>query len=376
MLHRSPRFARAWRILAVLALMALALTACRGAASTPTTPAANQPPVEEPTSAPTATATAAPTLPPTETPTEVPTDQAAPAIEMTDDLGNTVVLPTYPQRIVSLAPSITESLFAIGAGEQVVGRDSNSTYPPEATALPDIGSLWQEVPLENILALEPDLVIAAEIIAPEQVQQMQDAGLTVFWLANPKDFDGLYRNLRVLAQLTGHEAEAEDLIAGLQSRVDTVTALTRDIPEDERPVVFYELDASDPAAPWTSGPGTFLDAAITLAGGRNAGAGLEGEWAQMSLEALLAINPDIIVLADAPYGVTPESVAQREGWSTLRAVQEGRVYPFDPYLLSVPGPRMVQGLETLAVLFHPDIFCAQATLQPAADAVSLVCPTE
>lgn len=371
MRHRLPRFARVWMVLTVL--LAMALAACSGATATP----------EPPTPAPMAevTDTAAQTTPaasPTPMPTAEPspTPEPTPVVEMTDDLGNTVVLYAYPQRIVSLAPSITESLFALGAGSQIVGRDSNSTYPPEVAEITDIGSLWQEVPLENILALEPDLVIAAEIIAAEKVQQMQDAGLTVFWLANPKDFDGLYRNLRVLAQLTGHADAAEDLIATLQTRVDTVTALTADIPEDQRPVVFYELDATDPAAPWTTGPGTFIDTAIALAGGRNAGAALEGEWAQMSLEALLAVDPDIIILADAPYGVTPESVAQREGWRALTAVQEGRVYPFDPYLLSVPGPRLVQGLETLAVLFHPDLFCAQEQLQPAPSAVELVCPVE
>ncbi|NPA31097.1 MAG: ABC transporter substrate-binding protein [Chloroflexi bacterium] len=371
MLHRTPRFARVWMALAVL--LALVLAACGGQTTTP------EPPTPQPMAEVTDAVTEAPTeVPPSPEPTAEPspTPEPAPVVEMTDDLGHTIVLTAYPQRIVSLAPSITESLFAIGAGEQVVGRDANSTYPPEVAEITDIGSLWQALPLENILALEPDLVIAAETVAPEQVQQMQDAGLTVFWLANPKDFDGLYRNLRVLAQLTGHEDEAEALIAELQERVDTVTAITADIPDEERPVVFYELDATDPAAPWTSGPGTFIDTAITLAGGRNAGADLEGEWAQMSLEALLAVNPDIIILADAPYGVTPESVAQREGWGALKAVQEGRVYPFDPYLLSVPGPRLVQGLETLAVLLHPDLFCANELLQPAPDAVELVCPVE
>ncbi len=369
-----PRwFARVWMLGAVL--LVLSLAACRGATATPAAPTA-APAAEMPTAAPTtAPATAVPQTP-TAPPTAEDTATASARREMTDDLGHTIVLAGYPQRIVSLAPSITESLFAIGAGAQVVGRDSNSVYPPEVADIPDIGSLWQEVPLENILALEPDLVIAAEVITPEQVQQMQEAGLTVFWQANPKDFDGLYRNLRVLAELTGHTEEAEALIADLQERVAAVTARTEDLPEAERPLVFYELDATDPSAPWTSGPGTFIDTAITLAGGRNVGASLQDAWAQISLEALLEANPEVILLADAPYGVTPETVAAREGWDALRAVQEGRVYPFDPYLLSVPGPRMVQGLETMAVLLHPDLFCDQELLQPAPEAVALVCPTE
>ena len=141
----------------------------------------------------------------------------------------------------------------------------------------------------------------------------------------------------------------------------------------ERPLVFYELDATDPANPWTTGPGTFIDAAIRLAGGRNVGAVLDGAWAQISIEALLEQNPDIILLSDAPYGVTPEAVAQRAGWDALKAVQEGKVYPFDPNLLSVPGPRLVEGLETLAVLLHPEVFCAQPPQAVAAETVGLVC---
>ncbi|NPA26483.1 MAG: ABC transporter substrate-binding protein [Chloroflexi bacterium] len=366
-------------LVAVLALGIFA-AACgsRTATSTLTTlerpnPTATEAPTEAPTEA-----TQAPTAPPTEAPTEMPTEAATeaaePAVDMVDDLGNRIILPSYPQRIVSLAPSITESLFAIGAGDRIVGRDTHSDYPPEVQDIPDIGSLWQNLPLEAILALEPDLVIAAEIISPEQVKQMQDAGLTVFWLKNPTDFEGLYRNLRVLAQLTGQEAQAEELIQHLQTRVAAVEEAVAEIPDEARPVVFYELSAEDPAAPWTAGPGTFIDYTITKAGGKNAGAVLQDPWAQMSLETLLDINPDIILLGDAPYGVTPEAVAQRPGWDALKAVQEGRVYPFNPKLLSVPGPRLIDGLETLAVLLHPDLFCAAELVQPDPQAVELVCP--
>ncbi len=364
--------------LAVLALGMVLAAAC-GRATTPTAapteaPAAEEMPTEAPTQAPTAEPTEAPTEAPTEVPTETATEAPTPAVDMEDDLGNRIVLETYPQRIVSLAPSITESLFAIGAGDRIVGRDTHSDYPPEAQDIPDIGSLWQNLPLEAILALEPDLVIAAEIISPEQVQQMQDAGLTVFWLKNPTDFEGLYRNLRVLAQLTGQEEQAEALIESLQARVAAVEDAVASIPEEQRPVVFYELSAEDPAAPWTSGPGTFIDYTITKAGGKNAGASLQDPWAQMSLETLLEVNPDIIILGDAPYGVTPEAVAQRPGWDALKAVQEGRIYPFNPKLLSVPGPRLIDGLETLAVLLHPDVFCAAELVQPDPQAVELVCP--
>ncbi len=324
---------------------------------------------------PTATATSlpAPTPSPEPTATPVPTETPAPAVTLTDDLGEEIRLAQCPQRIISLAPSITESLFAIGAGELVVGRDTNSKYPPEVASITDIGSLYQNLPLENMLALEPDLVIAAEIISKDQVEQMRKAGLTVFWLANPKDFDGLFENLRTLAQLTCREEEAEALIAQLDERVTAVLQKVADV--EERPLVFYELDATDPANPWTTGPGTFIDYAIQAAGGENLGAlALDAAWAQISIEKILELNPDILLLADAPYGVTPESVAQRAGWGEIKAVKDGRVYPFDPNLLSVPGPRLVDGLEVLAVIFHPDVFCGELAQQVEQNVVEWVCP--
>jgi len=331
-------FRNKFLVVLLVALAALALTACGSSAT--------------PTPAPTALPPTATPLPPT--PTAVPSPTP---ITLTDGLGHTITLAKPAQRIVSLAPSITESLFAIGAGKQVVARDDNSKYPPEAAKLPSIGTLWNGLPLEAILAQKPDLVIAAEIISPDQVKQMQDAGLTVFWQANPKDFDGLYKNLQDLAVLTGHEKEASVLITDLKQRVNTIEDILGEAKDE--PLVFYELDAStDPSNPWTSGPNTFISYTIKMAKGRNAGDVLDKPWAQISVEKLVELNPDIILLADAPYGVTPEKVAQRAGWDAIKAVKDGKVYPFDPNLLSVPGPRLVDGLETLAVILHPDIFCA------------------
>ena len=140
-------------------------------------------------------------------------------MQFTDDLGQTILLSEYPQAIVSLSPSTTEILFAIGAGDQIVGREEFSLYPEEALEVASIGSLWGEMPIEAILALEPDLVVAAQIISEEQVQSLVDLGLQVFWQANPSDFDGLYENLMDLAVLTGHEFEAEALNTDLLARV-------------------------------------------------------------------------------------------------------------------------------------------------------------
>lgn len=294
---------------------------------------------------------------PTESPALEPVEEPKPEPEVmtfTDDLDVTLEFTGYPQSIVSLSASTTEILFAIGAGEQVVGRDEMSLFPEEAVAVTSVGAMWGEVPAEAILALEPDLVVAAQIVNEDQVQALRDLGLNVYWQANPANYEELWENLRDFAALTGHEDEAESLIADLDVRVKAVEE--KIAPLSYRPSVFYELDATDPSAPWTTGSGTFIDYIITTAGGFNAASALEGEYAQISTEELIAVNPGIILLADALYGVTPESVAERSGWDAISAVENGAIYPIDPNIMSVPGPRLVEALETTANILHPGVF--------------------
>ena len=273
--------------------------------------------------------------------------------EFTDDLGRTIQLEEPPGAIVTLGASLLESLFAIGAGGRIVGRDDTSTFPEEALEITDIGSLFGELPTEAIVALEPDLILAPEVISTEQVTALEELGLKVYYQANPADFEGLYDNLTVLGEITGHGEEAEELIAGLEERVEEVVARLE--AAEDQPRVFYELDATDPQSPWTAGPGTFIDMVISMAKGINVGSALGEDYAQISSEELLAQDPQVILLSDAIYGVTPESVAARSGWESISAVEAGRIYPIDPFLLSVPGPRLVDGLEEVARLLHPDL---------------------
>lgn len=346
------------RYLPFVIYIILSLTACKPASDFGLDPKTV---MEDPTQAIEPTATE---MPPTEVkPTDTPEPILTPTKDvegetaekiLKDDLGREVVFAVYPERIVTLGPSSLESLFAIGAGSLVVGREEFSTYPQEALAVTSVGSLFGELPTEAILALEPDLVIAPEIISPEQVQAMEDLGLKVFFQANPVDFEGLWENLRILGSISGHEGEAEDLITELESRMKTVNEKIESVLN--RPSVFYELDATDPQNPYTIGSGTFIDTIITMAGGENIGSVLDGSYAQISSEEVIAQNPDIILLADAPYGITPGSVAERAGWDGIAAVINNQVYPFDPFLVSVPGPRLVEGLEAMAAILHPEVF--------------------
>ena len=283
-----------------------------------------------------------------------PASQIANAIQMVDGLERSVSLDEPAQRIVSMAPSVTELLFAVGAGDQVVGRDSFSNYPESVLDLADIGGSMGDYSFEAITSLNPDLVIATEINTPEQVKSLEDLGITVYYLSNPVQFDDLYPCIETIGLLTGHEQQAAELTASLKTRVEKVTQTVA--VSSYAPVVFYELDGSDPAKPWTAGPGTFVDQMIQMAGGINVGASMQDAWAQISLEQLLVADPDLILLGDAAYGMTPDQVAARNGWQTLKAIENGNIYEFNDDLASRPGPRLVDGLEELAKILHPELF--------------------
>lgn len=292
-----------------------------------------------------------------EIPTKIPEPTSTPKpekIELTDGLGRVVILDEPAQRVVSLAPSNIEILFAVGAGSQVVGRDDFADFPPEVLDLPSVGGSFGDLNIEAILGLEPDLILVADITTPEQVQALEAVGLTIFMLANPTSLDEMYENMRITAQLTGHSEAAQAAIKELENRVAAVLEIIAQA--EDRPTVFYELDGTDPTAPWTAGAGTFIDTLITLAGGQNIGAQFEGAWVQISSEEILSADPDIIILGDFVWGVTPDTVAARAGWATLTAVQYQQVLPFDDNLVSRPGPRLVEGLEQLARLIHPELF--------------------
>lgn len=295
---------------------------------------------------PLASPTAVNGFPPTITP-------GSATIQLVDSLGKTITLTTPAQRIVSLSPASTESLYALGAGDQIVGRDTFSDYPEQAKSITDVGGGFGELNVEAILSQAPDLVLVSALTPPEQSKALEEAGLTVFTLGNPKDFNGLYVDLITLAKLTGRETEAAKLIDGLKQRVAAIEA--KMVGVDQRPLVFYEIDATDPNAVWTAGPGSIIDTLIHMAGGENLGANLADEWVQISLEELIARDPDLILLGDAYWGgVTVESVQNRAGWQALEALQNNKVFPFDDNLVSRPGPRLVDGLEELTRLLHPE----------------------
>jgi len=322
------------RYLLQAVILALFLGACTAAGTAPV--------LSAPTPAPSAT-------PQSPTPTLAPTP-----IAIQDGSGQTVRLTRPATRIVSLAPSNTEILFAIGVGSQMVGRDQFSDYPVEAKSLPSISTSMGSLNTEAVVALQPDLVLAAPTLAPEQIQTLRNLGLTVFLVPNPTDFDGLYQNFANVGTITGRGAEAQALVSRSREQVAAVEQVIAKA--TSKPKVFYELDGSDPGKPWTAGPGNFIDLLIRTAGGQNAAAGLKESYAQISVEELVSQNPDVIILGDSAYGISVASVEARPGWNVMNAIKNNAVEAFDDNLASRPGPRLVDGLEAMANLVHPELF--------------------
>jgi iron complex transport system substrate-binding protein len=174
----------------------------------------------------------------------------------------------------------------------------------------------------------------------------------VYYLGNPTTLEGMYTNLETVASLTGHDVT--ELVDSLKARVAAVDE--KIMPLSSRFPVFYEIDATDPTKPWTYGPGTFGDLLISRAGGYNIGSIASDPYPQLSLEQIVALNPSVIILGDAMWGVTSESVAARPGWESIEAVKSNNIFPIDDNLISRPGPRLVDGLEQLAKLLRPGLF--------------------
>lgn len=308
------------------------------------------PPVETtpiPTPTPTPTPTPVPTITPPGWPaaTPTPTPMSGP-IEIIDDLGRTVIIEETPRRVISLAPSIAESLFALGLGEKVVGVTEHCDYPPQALDKPKVGSYFS-TSLEVIIALNPDIVFSdGHDPVCDQLER-----LVPLVVLQPQDILGIYHDISLVGRIMDRQAEAERLIDEMQSRIALIVSETAAV---GKPTVFYEIDATDPQKPWTTGKGSFIDDLITLAGGRNM-VEEEEAYLQISLEVLVDADPDIIILGDYPW-VSPEAVKERPGWGGLSAVKNEKIYPIDVDLVSRPGPRIVDGLEEMAKIIHPELF--------------------
>jgi iron complex transport system substrate-binding protein len=279
-------------------------------------------------------------------------------VSIIDDTGYVLNLTAYPERIVSLAPSNTQIVFLVGAGDKVVGVTDYDNYPYDFSAwiaagnMSSIGSYYEPA-IEPIIALNPDLILAA-LGSVDAAEQVRSLGYNVLTL-NPTGLDSIMENVIAIGKATNHEVEATNLVNDMQQRIGVVvtgleTATTR-------PKVYHEI-WSDPYM--SVGKGTFVDEVINLAGGQNIFENASEPYPVVSSEAVIDLKPDIIVfptqMGVESFWGTFDDVANRAGWNGIPAVLNNKMYIVLGDIIDEPGPRQIESLEILAKIIHPEIF--------------------
>lgn len=310
-----------FRLAAFFALLIVAVTAC-GATVAPTSSTTQQP----------SGTAVVPSFPTT----------------VTDFQNRSVTVPKRPERVVSIGPSITEFLFALGAGPRVVGVDDFSDEPAAANQLEKVGSI--KVNFEKVVSLKPDLVLSVKF-SDGTIEKLASAGLLVL-VVDPQSAGDVARTAILLGRAVG--SDGETMARDIQKRVDDVRSKTSSA--TTKPRVYHEIDASDPTKIFTVGPGSYIHDLIEIAGGVNIAARATSAYPQLSAEEILRSDPEIIVLAAADYSAKPEQVAARAGWSQLSAVKNKRIVSIAPNLINRPGPRVGEAAEAYAKLVHPELF--------------------
>ena len=266
-------------------------------------------------------------------------------IEVTDIKGRSIVLDKIPQRIVSLSPSSTEILFALGAGDRVVGVTSYCDYPEEARKVEKIGD-YDEPNMELIRKVQPDVVLAG-YVKEETAEALEKMGIPVI-ITEAEDFDTIYHSIKLVGQVTGTTVQAEAIVNGMKSKIEEIEAKFKD---KEKPRVFY-LVWKDPL--FTAGSKTFINDVIKAAGGINVAEKVEG-WANYSAEEMIKDNPDMLIAAlhSTDEGMTREDLSGDRLFSLLECVKQGKVYIMpDDNIISRPGPRIVQAIEDMSKVLH------------------------
>lgn len=270
---------------------------------------------------------------------KTPPKSAPDSKQFTDELGRTVYIKESPERIISLAPSVTETLFALGLGDKVVGVTTFCDYPPEAKAKVSIGDT-QKPSLEKIVALKPDLVIASTSSQLESfVRNIEDAKIPLY-ISNPRNVAETLTSIQAIGDITGASEKAQELTAKLRARIEQVQKRTAN---REKPKIFIMLGA-EPLI--TVGGKTFMNDLVTQAGGLSISADEASDYPQYSFETAIARRPEIIFL-QAGDDKLPERLKQTP------AALNGRLYHLNDDLLMRPGPRIVDGLEQLAEKIYP-----------------------
>ncbi|MEK9138370.1 MAG: cobalamin-binding protein [Bacteroidota bacterium] len=264
-------------------------------------------------------------------------------VSVVDDLGRTVTLSSTPHRIISLAPSITETLFAIGSGDQVAGVTDFCNHPPEATKKSRVGGMTNPN-IEAIISLKPDLIVLSmEGNVREDFNKLLSIGVPVF-VTNPRTLAGIHKSIDDLGRLTGNTATAAMLTRTMRHREDSIRSVAK---QKTRVLLIVSLQPLI-----VVGSKTFLAEMVEMAGGENIAASAPLTYPTLSREAVVAANPAAIIVMSGVFTNTSELVSLFPEWRTLSAVRENRIFRIDADLVSRPGPRAIDGLVALYQIIH------------------------
>ena len=269
---------------------------------------------------------------------------------VTDQIGRTLVVPENPTRVIALAPSITEIIYDLGQEKRLVGVTQYSTYPSEAELLPRVGS-YVRLDIEKIVALKPDLCLATKDGNPKHiVDKIVSLGIPVY-VINPQNLQQIMDTITRLGSLLHAEQTAAALVSDMEKRIGQVQARVKNMPD--RPRVFFQIDA-EPL--FSAGTDTFIHELIELAGGINTTAG-EVSYPRYSWEDIIVLQPEIVLISSMAGGLAPEYLLNSwKKWNLLSAVKNDQIFVVDAELFDRPTPRLVNGLEVIAAIIHPELF--------------------
>jgi len=264
--------------------------------------------------------------------------------QVQDELGRTMMVPDKPHRVVCLTPSVTDTVFSLGAGQDVVGVSDYTKYPSEALRKPSVGQVLTPS-IEAVVALHPDLAIGVGDLTTEvAVLKLEKLGIPVF-LVVPRGIGGIYRSIENIGKVLNREHEARQLVTGLRAREEAVRKRV-----NGKPVVRVLMPLSDDPV-ITIGKNAFLTELIAAAGGRSVTDDLAQDWPGISMEAILSRHPDYLVLIEGSP-MTIDELKKRPGWKNLGCVQQNRIFYVDDKM-NYSSPLAFDALESLARQFHP-----------------------
>jgi iron complex transport system substrate-binding protein len=272
-------------------------------------------------------------------------------VSLVDDEGTSLTLDAEPQRIVSLTPANTETVFALGAGERLVGGTDFDDFPAEAAALPDVAT-FQGVVMEQLVDIDPDLVLAGgnSFTPPADIERMRELGYPVLVVYAP-DVATVMADIELIGQAIGEADTATEMTATMAADLDAISEAAA--AADTAPRTYYELDYFE-GITYGPAPDSFVSDMVELAGGEAVTTGDPVAF-EMPLERLVEADPEVIVLGNARYGVCPADVAARPGWDGLSAVTDAAIRPVEDIPITRPGPRLAEGLAGLVQAIHPDL---------------------